>query len=567
MAEILSNSFKTDVTRLFIDDLANNDYYVFVSGIDTFSPEDAQASKTGFLERTLFGKKIAPADIHFMIKYYPWQVGQVYTEYDDTVNLADQRFYAVVGPNDNDTGDYRVFKCLNNNNGGAAATPPNYDVTNTNQIYITADGYVWKYMYVISTLEFDAYNAIGYVPITPTPTPNNPTANTASTVSDIVVTNPADNFGYETYTGGIISSPAPSGVIIVTPFTSSPDWSPITNYFTGQYMYTTNPINGVSRLFKITYYSYNEVTGNAEIRVGAEYLTGVPTPDLAGVESNANFKIIPRLDIIGDGTGAVAIPNIVNNQITSITVLDEGSGYTNAIASIVDPGANQFLPEDNTTTDVRALIRPRLSPPGGHGFNLIDELRCKHFSFYGYITADDNTKIGDVNTYGGVGIVRSPEFDTVNSRTWRSGQANTAPVPNVFDNRIAVVTDDYSKVTANSTIIQVNSSNETVFSAKVHEVDESANTIYLAEYLGPYTNDTSTGSTLHENTTNDVPLDLTLPFRNETGQTLNINSPVTSNVTLSDYMQKTGEVYFMENFFPLARTDLSREEFKFVLEF
>jgi hypothetical protein len=551
MAEILSNSFKTDVTRLFIDDLANNDYYVFVSGIDTFSPEDAQASKTGFLERTLFGKKVLQDDIHFMIKYYPWQVGQVYTEYDDAVNLTDQRFYAVVGPNDNDTGDYRVFKCLNNNNGGTAATPPNYDPTNTNQIYLTADGYVWKYMYVISSLEFDAYNAIGYVPITPTPTPNNPSANTASTVSDIVVTNPDDNFGYDEYTGGLIQTPFASGVLIVTPF--SDNWSPVTNYFTGQYIYTTNPSNGISRLFQITYYSYNQNTGNAEIRVGAELLTGVATPDLSGVQSNANFKIIPRLDIIGDGTGAVAIPNVVNNRITSVTVLDEGSGYTNAVASIIDPGANSFLPEDETTTDVRALIRPRLSPPGGHGFNLIDEFRCKHFGFYGYITAEDNTQIGDVNTYGGIGIVRSPEFDT-------------GFTSNIFDNRIAIVTDDYDKVTANSTIIQVDSNNDTVFSAKVHEVDASANTVYLAEYLGPYSNNANTGQ-LHTNNTNDVPLDLNLPFRNETGQTININSPVASNVTLSDYMQKTGEVYFMENFFPLARTDLSREEFKFVLEF
>ena len=555
MAEILSNSFKTDVTRLFIDDLANNDYYVFVSGIDTFSPEDAQVSKTQFLERTLFGKKILQNDIHFMIKYYPWQVGQVYVEYDDTVNLADQRFYAVVGPNDNDTGDYRVFKCLNNNNGAAATTPPNYDVTNTNQIYITADGYVWKYMYVISTLEFDAYNAIGYVPITPTPSPNNPVPSTLSTVSDIVVTNPNDNFGYEEYTGGVISSPGVDGNIIVTPFTNSPEWSQITNYFTGQYMYTTNPGNGVSRLFEITYYSFTESSGNATIRVGAELLTGVATPNLAGVASNANFKIFPKLEIVGDGTGAIAIPKIVNNRITSVTVLDEGNGYTSVNASVIDPGSNQFLPEDETTTDVRALIRPRLSPPGGHGFSLLDELRCKHFSFYGYITADDNTQIGDVNTYGAVGIVRSPDFDTDYTG-------------NVFDNRIAVVTDEYNKLTANGTIIQVDSNNNTVFSGKVHEIDTTANTVYIAEYLGPYSNNPSTGSTLHDDaTTNDVPLDLTLPFRNETGQTININSPIASNVTLSNYLQKTGEVYFMENFFPLARTDLSREEFKFVLEF
>lgn len=550
MAEILSNSFKTDVTRMFIDDLANNDYWLFVSGIDSFNPSDSLESKRGFLERTLFAKRVIESDIHFMIKYYPWQVGQVYVEYDDQVDLTDQRFYAVVGPNDNDTGDYRVFKCLNNNSGTAASTPPNYDVTNTNQLYTTADGYVWKYMYVISSLEFDAYNAIGYVPITPTPTPNNPVATTASTVSDIVVTNRDDNFGYSVARGSFALSPFSSGVLIVEPSTT---FSPITNYYTGQYLYSTNPSDGVSRLWVITYYSYNIVTGNAEIRVGTELLTGAVSPDISGAASNANFQIFPRVDIKGNGTGAIAIPNVVNNRIDTLTVLAEGNNYTSATATIVDP-VNDFDPEDTTTTDIRALIRPRLSPPGNHGFNLIDEFRCKHFSLYAYITADDNTQIGDVNTYGGVGIVRSPEFDT----------SYTLPI---VDNRIAVVTNEYDRLSANSTIIQVDSNNQTVFSGKVHEIDTSANTVYIAEYLGPYTNNAATGTALHTNGTNDVPLDLTLPFRNETGQTIEINSPIEDNVTLSKYMQRTGEVYFMENFFPLARTDLSREEFKFVLEF
>tara|TARA_Y100000389_G_C17000010_1_gene289053 strand:+ start:91 stop:279 length:189 start_codon:yes stop_codon:yes gene_type:complete len=62
-------------------------------------------------------------------------------------------------------------------------------------------------------------------------------------------------------------------------------------------------------------------------------------------------------------------------------------------------------------------------------------------------------------------------------------------------------------------------------------------------------------------------LDITLPFRNETGQVISINTPIADNITVSNYIQRTGEVYFMEDFFPLARTDLSREEFKFVLEF
>jgi hypothetical protein len=550
MAEILSNSFKTDVTRLFIDDLVVNDYWLFVSGIDTFAPADSVKSKREFLEKTLFAKRVIESDIHFMIKYYPWQVGQVYVEYDDQADLTGQRFYAVVGPNDNDTGDYRVYKCLNNGSGVVATTPPNYDVTNSNQIYSTADGYVWKYMYVITSLEFDAYNAIGYVPITPTPVPNNPVATTASTISDITVVNPDYNYGYVVDRGSFALTPFTSGVIIVEPSTT---FSPITNYYTGQYLYSTNPSNGVSRLWEITYYAYNIATGNAEIRVGVELLTGAASPDISGAASNANFQIFPRIKIEGDGSGAIAIPTVNNNRITKITVLAEGTNYTNATALVVSPSYG-FDPQDTTTTDVLATIRPRLSPDGGHGFNLIDEFSCKHFSMYAYITADDNTKIGDSNTYGAVGVVRSPSFDT--------GFTDT-----IVDNRIAIITDDFDKVSANGTIIQVDSNNETVFSGVVHAIDTSANTVYVAEYLGPYTNNTATGTALHTNNTADVPLDLTLPLRNETGQTININTPVGDNVILSKYMQRTGEVYFMENFFPLARTDLSREEFKFVLEF
>ena len=165
---------------------------------------------------------------------------------------------------------------------------------------------------------------------------------------------------------------------------------------------------------------------------------------------------------------------------------------------------------------------------------------------YAYITAEDNTQIGYTNTYGAVGIVRSPEF--------------AATSPTVFDNRIAIVTDDIDRVTANTIVIQLDANNETVFSGVVHEVDFTSNTFYIAEYMGPYQNIAGTGN-------GDTSLDLNLLLRNETGQTIQINSPVNTNVTVSEYIQRTGEVYFMENFLPLERTDLSREEFKFVLEY
>ena len=553
MAEVLSNSFKTDITRLFLADVRDNqNYYLFVSSIDDFSPSDTTKSKNEFLEKTLFGKKILNEDIHFCIPYYPWQVGSTYAQYDDAADLLGQNFYAVVGPTQNDTGDYRVYKCLNNNNGATVSNPPNFNATTTDQIYKTADGYVWKYMYRISDLDFEAYNALGFIPLL-SMTANNdlisPADGGGGTLSDVIVENPNDNFGYVVESGGLVGSPYSTGVMDLDPSTNM---SEISNYYVGQYIYTTNP-NGISRLFDIEYYNYDTNTGIAEIRVGRELLTGAANPVAAGVTQQAQFKIFPKLKIAGDGTNtntlpgstAVAIPNIVNGRVTTCTVLNKGIGYHRATAEVVDP-IYDFDPEDQTTTDIRAIVRPVLSSDGGHAYNLLDEFRCRNFSFYAYITADDNNQIGDTNTYGAVGLVRTPSF------------ANTAP--DIFDNRIAITTNDYEKVTANSTIIQVNSDNETIFSAKVHEVDAAANTIYLAEYMGPYVDNANTGN-------GDISLDLTLPLRNDTGQLIQINTPSADNVVVSEYIQRTGEVYFMEDFFPLARTDLSREEFKFVLEF
>lgn len=541
MPEILTTNFKSDTTRLFIDSLASDEYYLFVSSISDFDPDNTQFSKNEFLEKTLFGKRILDEDIYFMIKYYPWQKGLVYTEYDNRVDLTNRNFYAVVGPNDNDTGDYRVYKCLRNNNGVPVSNPPNHNVSQPDQIYETADGYVWKYIYRITDLEFEAYNALGYIPITGT-FDSNPSANTGGEISDIVVDNPLDNFGYVVETGGLIGNPFTSGVMIVDPFTT---WSPISNYYVGQYIYTTNPTNGVSRLFEIEYYAFNISTGNAEIRVGQELLTGAANPVAAGVLGNASFSIFPKIKVTGDGTGAYGVPNIVDNRIGSITMLTRGSNYRNALVEVVDP-AYDFNPEDTTTTDARAITRARISPDGGHGYNLIDEFKCRHFSLYAYITAEDNTQIGYTNTYGAVGVVRSPEF------------ANTSPI--VFDNRIAIVTDDIDRVSANTIVLQLGTNNETIFSGVVHEVDFSSNTFYIAEYMGPYQNNANTGN-------GDISLDLNLSFLNETGQTIQINSPVNINITVPEYIQRTGEVYFMENFFPLERTDLSREEFKFVLEY
>lgn len=550
MPEILTTNFKTDTTRLFVDDILASDYYVFASGIDRLVSANSVKSKNEFLEKCLFGKEVNKAtDVKFMIKYYPWQSGTTYVQYDDALDLEDQKYYAVVGPNENTTSDYRVYKCLNNNSGNPVNSAPNFIEGTPNQVYETADGYVWKYMYVLSQLQFDAYNALGYIPIIPNSGLTSDligdiTSQKGSQVSDIIIENVETNFGYKAESGALQGNPFPAGAAPDTVNAISTDgtWNPINNYYAGQSVYFTNP-NGTSFLHTITSYEYITQGDYAVIKVDG---------NLTGVNSNAIVKILPRVEILGDGKGAQAIANVNDGKIDSITIINGGylddtgdvvgdpsvgDGYNNISVRIVDP-AFDFNPEDPNSVDSRAVVRGILSPKGGHGSNLLDELKCKHFLLYAYIRLVDNNLIGATNNYSSIGIVKNPQFD---------GSA-----PTVFDNRIAVTTDDIAAVVVNTIVNQFDINNNITFKGKVHEIDEENNTFYIAEYNGPYPKIEAT----------DTSLDETKSLRNATGQLIGINS-----ITTSPYAQRTGEVYFLEDFIPLPRTDQSREEFKFVLEF
>ena len=141
MAEILTTKLKNDVTRMFYQEILDNDFYFAVSSTTTgpltrLDAVNSLQSKNNFKEEIVFGKKVFDSDVKFMIKYYPWQKDAAYAQYDDAVNLEGVNFYSVVGPTNNDSGDYRVYKCLSNNNGGSSTTPPNYDPTFENQIYL-----------------------------------------------------------------------------------------------------------------------------------------------------------------------------------------------------------------------------------------------------------------------------------------------------------------------------------------------------------------------------------------------------------------------------------------------
>jgi hypothetical protein len=539
MAKILTTKMKSDTTRQFYQELLNNEFYFMISStvigeLNRKSAVNSLSSKMEFKEGILFGKQVFESDIKFMIRYYPWQKDASYTQYDDQVDLEGTNFYSVVGPTNNDSGDYRIYKCLSNNNGAKSTVPPNFNPTTEEQIYRMPDGYVWKFMYYLTEQEFEAYNAAGYIPLNGTfeinPDPDGDANNviSGSEISDIFVENFLDNQGYPELANGVISSPPQSdGTLILL----ATDPSEISNYYAGMSIFITTP-NGVS----YTYVVESSIWDGAARRLRVKCI-GDPKTD--GVVINSGVKILPTIKISGDGEGAVAIPRIVDGRITNIEV----------VASVLDPNYD-WEPEEENTVDIRARLRPVLSPEGYHNFNLIDEMHCRNVMVYSYITETDNNQIGATNTYSAIGLVKNPEF-TVDPET-----ANTAS-PDVFDNRLEIITDDFAKFEIDNIVTQTDIDGQVDFSARVHEVVASSNTVFLCNYMGPQINTSN----------NDISLDYSKDLISATGQRIKINTPVANNVIESRYTQRSGTVYFMEDFFPLTREKSSREEYKLVLEF
>jgi hypothetical protein len=518
MASIITSKYRTDNATLFYNDIAENEYFLFVSSLEGDISSNSTKSKMDFIEKTIFGKKFETDEsVFYAIRNIFWENGLVYDQYDDAVDLEGKNFYAVVYPGDNDTGNYLIFKCLYNSNGSPSTTPPNFIADNTSQVYRTSDGYVWKFMFDLSVIEFDKFNTLGYLPIIE--------ENSANTVIDqspidiIEVVNFNSNSGYENTQGTIIAIDGNGLMNIRSTFLNG-----IKDYYTDMYFYVINS-NNVGALYEIK--NYNNITsteGTLEVR------NFMPSSVLV---AGSTFSIIPRVEVTGDGTGCVAIPVLENGRITRILVLEPGEGYTSAAARVIDPFG--FNPELEGSFEERAILRPIISPKGGHATNIKDELLSNRVILYTGITPEDNMVIPTTNKYIKLGVVKNPEFI----------DANTT----VFDNRLELELASAANLFVGEVVTQVQG-NEIIFEGVIHEV--ANNTIFLTDYLGPYQNYANT----------DISLDPNLNITSSQGILLGIN-----NINQSNYKQKTGEVYYMIDFNPVERTSESNEEYKILLEF
>lgn len=126
------------------------------------SPPIANTSQSTSYEhwRNMVGtKKITGNDVNHVIPRYDWTSGTVYTEYDsDNTSLYSTgiKFYVL-------TSTKNVYKCLSNNGGSASTIEPT--AVNPATTTQTGDGYIWKYMYSLSSSDIIRFTTGTVIPI------------------------------------------------------------------------------------------------------------------------------------------------------------------------------------------------------------------------------------------------------------------------------------------------------------------------------------------------------------------------------------------------------------------
>lgn len=160
--------------------------------------------------------------------------------------------------------------------------------------------------------------------------------------------------------------------------------------------------------------------GSGQIRTISEYIvTGsarrvlLAQPFAVPVNTTTRWEIGPRISVNGDGQGleAVARVNTTTFSVSSVEVINRGSGYTFATAAV---SGNTGIVENGTTSIANnAVVNIIISPKGGHGSDVISEL---HASTVGISVDFANTENGNIsvdNDYRQVGVLKDPLFANV----------------------------------------------------------------------------------------------------------------------------------------------------------
>lgn len=361
----------------------NPSYYFAVSKHSPWSddntpdtPRDNLQEVYAFQREMVLGKRIDRSDVAFMIRRVDWQSNTVYTQYDDIDDdLFDQDFYVITDQNN-------VYKCLDNNNGAYSTAKPTGQLTTKFQ---SADGYMWKYMYTLSTANNTKFSTSDFIPVDANASISAAAAN--GSIETVQITTTGSN--YRGYATGFIQEVVSNTMFKIETSTTA----------------TSNDYYNTSGFY------VDSGTGSGQLGVIADYIVNssghfVQTDsniDSPALDTTSVYLISPQVKFYGDGTGIKAYSNVAvagnTYSVSSINILNRGQNYSYCTAEIIA----------NPAYGSGATLRPVLSPDGGHGYNQPAELGASFFCISTSFSNNESTTVSTNPKFRKTGIIYAPK--------------------------------------------------------------------------------------------------------------------------------------------------------------
>lgn len=399
--------YHVQAANSFIGQFANtlqNAAYFFVADCLTHSSNIIQPANTDVFDvynktysGIVFGKKLTPNNFILAITNYPYTPNTVYAMYDDKDPLLlTEQHYTIVN-----AGSFsHVFRVLDNNNGSPSTIQPDFtQITGANTIiYQTSDGYRWKYLYSVDATTIFNVGTPQYFPFVPNTQVSS--AAVAGTIDICKIIQPG--VLYNNWTKGILrtSDIAVGGNPTIFNLSNN-QVSTVNGFYNQCIMYLTSG-GGIGQ-FAVVNSSFSNTTGNF-----LQIANGFPIVPTNG----STFEVYPQLQVVGPGTetqeviARALVNSISSNSIYRVEVLQRGIGFANVVSANV-------LANSVVGVGTPAQIRPILSPPGGHGFNMYAELNATNLIIWQQFSGSESNTIPITNQYQQIGILFNPTFSNV----------------------------------------------------------------------------------------------------------------------------------------------------------
>jgi len=166
MSAIITSKFRLDTTNKFVTSLAENQFYMALGRPNEWDddttpdiPYENDNTNMTLWENMFAMKKIDATDIVHSSPRNLWVSGTTYAEYDDQDTNLESKKYFVISDNNN------VYLCMKAG-GGTSSTNPDIIGVQTSGVHVTgSDGYIWKYMFTVPTVDVSKFLTSSFIPV------------------------------------------------------------------------------------------------------------------------------------------------------------------------------------------------------------------------------------------------------------------------------------------------------------------------------------------------------------------------------------------------------------------